>query len=155
MLAPVRPSTEVIGTLLPHVASEFGLPAECAVVVGTGDEHAASVGAGAIEAGVVVDVTGTAEPVTTVSATPVRDPLGLVETHGHAVPGSWPIENPGFVSGGSTLWLAGLLRFRRPGLSPGVGGTTGQRGVLFLPALSGRQHRGGTTGCAAACSASR
>ena len=40
--------------------------ATCAVVVGTGDEHAASVGAGAIEPGVVVDVTGTAEPVTTV-----------------------------------------------------------------------------------------
>jgi hypothetical protein len=62
-----------------------------------------------IEAGVVVDVTGTAEPVTTVAAAPVRDPLGLVETHGHAVPGAWLIENPGFVSGGSTLWLAGLL----------------------------------------------
>src|SRR5258705_11285401 len=73
MLAPVRPSTEVVGTLLPDIASELGLPSRCAVVVGTGDEHAASVGAGAIEAGVVVDVTGTAEPVTTVSPTPVRD----------------------------------------------------------------------------------
>ena len=28
MFAPVRPSTEVVGTLLPDVASEFGLPAE-------------------------------------------------------------------------------------------------------------------------------
>src|ERR1700741_662969 len=44
MFAPVRPSTEVVGTLLPRVASEFGLPAGCVVVVGTGDEHAASVG---------------------------------------------------------------------------------------------------------------
>ena len=35
---------------------QLGLPTSCAVVVGTGDEHAASVGAGAIEAGVVVDV---------------------------------------------------------------------------------------------------
>ena len=128
MFAPVRPSTEVVGTLLPDVASEFGLPASCAVVVGTGDEHAASVGAGAIEAGVVVDVTGTAEPVTTVSAAPVRDPLGLVETHGHAVPGSWLIENPGFVSGGSTLWLAGLLGVPQAEVFPlALSGTTGQR----------------------------
>jgi xylulokinase len=108
------------------------------VVVGTGDEHAASVGAGAIEAGVVVDVTGTAEPVTTVSAAPVRDPLGLVETHGHAVPGSWLIENPGFVSGGSTLWLAGLLGIPQAEVFPlALEAPPASEGVLFLPALSG------------------
>ncbi len=139
MLPPVRPSTEVVGTLRHDVAAELGLTDRCAVVVGTGDEHAASVGAGAIEPGVVVDVTGTAEPVTTVAAEPVRDPLGLVETHGHAVPGSWLIENPGFVSGGSTLWLAnGLLGvpqgevFARARQAPPA-----SDGVLFLPALSG------------------
>ncbi|MFY9921574.1 MAG: FGGY family carbohydrate kinase, partial [Mycobacterium sp.] len=138
MLPTVRPSTDVVGTLRPDVAADLGLPATCVVVVGTGDEHAASVGAGAIESGVVVDVTGTAEPVTTVAAEPVRDPLGVVETHGHAVPGSWLIENPGFVSGGSTLWLAGLLGvpqgeiFTRAREAPAA-----SDGVLFLPALSG------------------
>jgi xylulokinase len=138
MFAPVRPSTEVVSTLRPDIASEFGLPVSCAVVVGTGDEHAASVGAGAIEAGVVVDVTGTAEPVTTVSAAPVRDPLGLVETHGHAVPGSWLIENPGFVSGGSTLWLAGLLGIPQAEVFPlALEAPPASEGVLFLPALSG------------------
>lgn len=139
MLPPVRPSTDVVGALRPDVAADLGLPAHCVVVVGTGDEHAASVGAGAIEAGVVVDVTGTAEPVTTVAAEPVRDPLGVVETHGHAVPGAWLIENPGFVSGGSTLWLAnGFLGipqgdiFARAREAPPT-----SDGVLFLPALSG------------------
>ncbi len=138
MLPPVRPSTEVVGTLRPGVAAEFGLPTSCAVVVGTGDEHAASVGAGAIESGVVVDVTGTAEPVTTAAATPVRDPLGVVETHGHAVPGSWLIENPGFVSGGSTLWLAGLLGVSQAEVFPlAAAAPPASDGVLFLPALSG------------------
>lgn len=139
MLPQVRPSTDVVGTLRPDVAADLGLPATCAVVVGTGDEHAASVGAGAIEPGVIVDVTGTAEPVTTVADQPVRDPLGLVETHGHAVPGTWLIENPGFVSGGSTLWLSnGLLGipqadvFARAREAPPA-----SDGVLFLPALSG------------------
>ena len=62
-----------------------------------------------------------------------------METHGHAVPGSWLIENPGFVSGGSTLWLAnGLLGvpqgevFERARQAPPA-----SDGVLFLPALSG------------------
>ncbi|MBS1693938.1 MAG: hypothetical protein JST91_17125 [Actinobacteria bacterium] len=156
MLAPVRPSTDVVGTLRPTVAAEFGLPRECRVVVGTGDEHAASVGAGAIEAGVVVDVTGTAEPVTTVSAAPVRDPCCLVETHGHAVPGSWLIENPGFVSGGSTLWLAGVLGVAQAEIFPlAHAAPPGSDGVLFLPALSGAtaprwndRMRGGLLGLA-------
>ncbi len=62
----------------------------------------------------------------------------MVETHGHAVPGSWLIENPGFVSGGSTLWLANLLGvpqgeiFTRAREAPPA-----SDGVLFLPALSG------------------
>ncbi|HET9667885.1 MAG TPA: FGGY family carbohydrate kinase [Desertimonas sp.] len=138
MLPPVRPSTEVVGTLRPDVAAELGLTTRCAVVVGTGDEHAASVGAGAIESGVVVDVTGTAEPVTTAAATPVRDPLGVVETHGHAVPGSWLIENPGFVSGGSTLWLAGLLGVSQAEVFPlAKAAPPASNGVLFIPALSG------------------
>jgi len=156
MFAPVRQSTDVVGTLRLDVASELGLPASCAVVVGTGDEHAASVGAGAIEAGVVVDVTGTAEPVTTVSATPVRDPLCLVETHGHAVPGAWLIENPGFVSGGSTLWLAGLLGVPQADVfSLAMAAPAASEGVLFLPALSGAtaprwndRMRGGLLGLA-------
>ena len=42
MLPPVRSSTEVVGTLRPELAAEFGLSARCTVVVGTGDEHAAS-----------------------------------------------------------------------------------------------------------------
>ena len=139
MLPPVRPSTDVVGTLRPDVAAELGLTTRCAVVVGTGDEHAASVGAGAIESGVVVDVTGTAEPVTTVAAAPVRDPLGVVETHGHAVPGSWLIENPGFVSGGSTLWLAnGLLAIPQGEVfALARQAPPASDGVLFLPALSG------------------
>jgi xylulokinase len=138
-LPQVRPSTDVIGTLRPDVAADLGLADTCEVVVGTGDEHAASVGAGAIAPGVIVDVTGTAEPVTTVADEPVRDPLGVVETHGHAVPGTWLIENPGFVSGGSTLWLSGGLLgiphadvFARAREAPPA-----SDGVLFLPALSG------------------
>ncbi len=43
--------------------TELGLPVGCEVLVGTGDDHAAAVGAGAVRPGVVADVTGTAEPI--------------------------------------------------------------------------------------------
>ena len=154
MLAPVRPSTEVVGTLLPDVAAEFGLPTSCAVVVGTGDEHAASVGAG--DRGRCrrrrhrYRRTGD-----TVAAAPVRDPLCLVETHGHAVPGSWLVENPGFVSGGSTLWLAGLLGVPQAEVFPAQQAPPASDGVLFLPALSGSTAPRWNDRCVAASSASR
>ena len=62
-----------------------------------------------------------------------------METHAHAITGLLLVENPGFVSGGCTLWCGEpcsaptrLGCSRRPRrLRPG------SDGVLFLPALSG------------------
>jgi xylulokinase len=86
----------------------------------------------------VVDVTGTAEPVAVPSNDFVLDDLRLVETHAHAVADMLLIENPGFVSGGSTSWWAraqGLPQsevFVHAALAP-----PGSEGALFLPTLSG------------------
>jgi xylulokinase len=63
----------------------------------------------------------------------------LVETHAHAVPGTLLVENPGFVSGGSTLWLAGSV-LRRPQadlFALAAKAPAGSDGVMFLPTLSG------------------
>ena len=96
-------------------------------------------GAGAIVPGLVADVTGTAEPVAVTAPGPVFDPERVVETHAHAITGLLLVENPGFVSGGCTLWWretilgtdqAGL--FALAALAP-----AGADGVLFVPALSG------------------
>jgi xylulokinase len=128
----------VIGTLRPEVADRFGLAARSRVVAGTGDDHAAALGAGAIRPGTLVDVTGTAEPVAVPATEIVIDSDHLVETHAHAVEGMLLLENPGFVSGGSTQWLArisghpqGKLFELAQSAPPGSGG------VVFVPALSG------------------
>jgi xylulokinase len=138
LLAPVVEATTDLGPILPARAAELGLDPGCRVIVGTGDEHAGAVGAGAVTAGVVVDITGTAEPIGTTAATPAFDPDRLVEPHAHAVGGAYLVENPGFVSGGSVLWLARLLATtqaeviaRADDAPPGAGGVT------FVPALSG------------------
>lgn len=138
-LARIRPAAEIAGTLTEQAAAALGLDRRCAVVVGTGDEHGACVGAGAIVPGLVADVTGTAEPVAVTAPGPVFDAERVVETHAHAITGLLLVENPGFVSGGCTLWWgetilgtdqAGL--FARAAQAP-----AGSDGVLFLPALSG------------------
>jgi xylulokinase len=138
-LPTILPSHETAGSLTAAAAEALGLTRDCVVAVGTGDDHAATVGAGAHVPGVVVDVTGTAEPVTTPAARAVVDGEGLVETHAHAIDEMLLVENPGFVSGGSTAWLAGILGmdsqaeiFARAQQAP-----AGSEGVLFLPALSG------------------
>ena len=94
------------GTLRAEVADALGLSRHCRVIVGTGDDHAGALGAGALAPGVIVDVTGTAEPVAVPSREAVLDDERMIETHAHAVDEMLLVENPGFVSGGSTRWWA-------------------------------------------------
>jgi xylulokinase len=137
-LPAIRAAHDVIGPLRRRVADQLGLSPRCHVAVGTGDDHGAALGAGAVGPGIVVDVTGTAEPVAVPSRELVLDELRLVETHAHAVDGMLLIENPGFVSGGSTSWWARAQRipqgevFAQAALAP-----PGSDGALFLPTLSG------------------
>ena len=137
-LPPILPAVEVIGPLRPEAAEALGLSTKCHVAVGTGDEHGAALGAGAVSPGVMVDVTGTAEPVAVPATDLVLDDERLVETHAHAVADMLLIENPGFVSGGSTSWWAAAQGvpqsevFVQAALAP-----PGSEGALFLPTLSG------------------
>ena len=138
-LPAVADSTTVAGTLTPQAAEVLGLTTACLVAVGSGDEHAASLGAGVLRPGPVCDIAGTAEPVAVAAAAPVFDATRLVETHAHADPRSWLIENPGFVSGGSVRWFndtIGRTTFddlcaQAAAVPPGA------HGLTFLPALSG------------------
>lgn len=138
-LGEIREATDVVGTLTTDAAAALGLTTRCQVLVGTGDDHAGAIGAGVIAPGPVADVTGTAEPVAVCAQQPVFDAGGLVETHAHAVPGRYLVENPGFVSGGSTLWLARNVLGVQQGEVLELAGTAapGCAGLLFVPALSG------------------
>jgi xylulokinase len=149
-LAPVRPAHAVLGPIRDWLRDATGLDAATLVVLGAGDEMAATLGAGVVEPGVVCDVMGTAEPVCAVVAAPAHDPTGLVELHPHADPDTWLLENPGWLSGGAYRWfrdeLGGpeaaraaesgadvyeLLNALAQCAPPGAGGVT------WLPALAG------------------
>jgi xylulokinase len=104
-LAPLGAATATLGKLRPNVAESLGLNLETLVMIGCGDEHAACLGAGVTGPGIVGDIAGTAEPVCAASPEPAFDPTRLVETHCHADPDLWLLENPGFVSGGNYRWF--------------------------------------------------
>jgi len=138
LLAPIAASHEIAGPLLAEAAAETGLTTRCLAVVGTGDDHGAALGAGVVEPGLIADVTGTAEPVGTVAPELVLDSEQLLETHAHAVDGTILVENPGFVSGGSILWLAQVLGAQQPDIIAWAAqAPAGADGVTFLPTLSG------------------
>jgi xylulokinase len=148
-LPPVQKATTVLGHPLDWFREATGLDSSTDVVLGCGDEMAATLGAGVIDAGTVCDVLGTAEPVCAVTERPVNDESGVVEAHPHADPDNWLLENPGWLSGGAYRWF-------RDELASGVGGADGNQkvsyealndliaespagadGVIFLPFLGG------------------
>jgi xylulokinase len=105
LLPPIFPSTKVLGTLRREAAERLGLMTSTKVILGSGDEHAACLGAGVTKPGLVCDIAGTAEPVCASSRNVLFDHSGLVETHCHADPDLWLLENPGFVSGANYRWF--------------------------------------------------
>lgn len=149
-LPPIYPANHVLGTLRPALAERMGLSSATRVILGCGDEHAASLGAGVIKSGMVCDIAGTAEPVCAAAAAPFFDESGLVETHCHAHPDFWLLENPGFVSGGNYRWFrdhfAGeeVLRANQLGMEAydllnemAASVSPGSEGLLLLPCLMG------------------
>jgi xylulokinase len=149
-LAPVHPAHTVLGPVAPWLREAAGLDASTQVVLGCGDEMAATLGAGVIEPGVVCDVMGTAEPVCAVVPGPVLDADGVTELHPHAVPGGWLLENPGWLSGGAYRWFRDELGSVEAARAAATGADVyellnslaerapaGADGVLWVPALAG------------------
>jgi len=149
-LVPIHPATAVLGGLLPDIAQTLGLSPHTRVVLGCGDEHAACLGAGVVEPGLVCDITGTAEPIGAASAHLHFDETGLVETHCHAHPDLWLLENPGFVSGGTYRWFRDQMGQEEVGRAAQTGADAyelldqaaqtvppGSDGLIMLPCLMG------------------
>jgi xylulokinase len=149
-LAPILSSLTEIGPLRGEIAEKMGLKPSTRVILGSGDEHAACLGAGVVRPGLVCDIAGTAEPVCVSSTNVVFDPTGLVETHCHADPELWLLENPGFASGANYRWFRD--EFSEPeiqtassqGQSPyellnelAAKAPPGSDGMIFLPCLMG------------------
>lgn len=149
-LARLDAATRPLGILRPTVAEALGLKATTVVMIGGGDEHAACLGAGVVQPGLAGDIAGTAEPVCAASARLAFDPTHLIETHCHADPDLWLLENPGFVSGGNLRWYrdhfsplevrAAQAQNQSPYLLLEAGAARvppGAQGVIFLPCLMG------------------
>jgi xylulokinase len=139
-LAPVGAANATLGKLRSSIADKLGLNSNTLVMMGCGDEHAACLGAGVTRPGLVCDIAGTAEPVCASSAELAFDPTHLVETHCHADPDLWLLENPGFVSGGNYRWLRDQFAKGESYITLDAEAAVvppGSEGMTFLPSLMG------------------
>ncbi|HEX6331699.1 MAG TPA: xylulokinase [Actinomycetota bacterium] len=133
---------EVTGEISADAAAETGLRAGTPVVAGGGDQAAAAVGVGAVEAGVVSVSVGTSGVVFATTEGPLVEPEGRLHAFCHSVPGRWHVM-------GVMLSAAGSLRWYRDALAPGMEFGTlveeagsvaaGSDGLLFLPYLTGER----------------
>jgi xylulokinase len=146
LLPRIYPATKVLGTLRSELTEPLGLSTSTKVILGSGDEHAACLGAGVTKPGLVCDIAGTAEPVCASSQSALFDKSGLVETHCHADPDLWLLENPGFVSGANYRWFRD--QFCSPEIAQNVNAYAlldkeaetirpGSEGLIMLPCLMG------------------
>ncbi|GIL44641.1 hypothetical protein Vafri_2161 [Volvox africanus] len=79
MFPPLASSPEeVVGPLLPELASELGLPAGVVVALGSGDNAMSALGAGAAGDGETVVSLGTSGTIFAKSPIPILDPTGVI-----------------------------------------------------------------------------
>jgi xylulokinase len=138
LLPRIAAAESLAGQLTERGASIAGLPRGIPVAVGTGDDFATPLGGGLVTPGRVAVSIGTGEVVGALHATPLRDRGALVETHAYPG-GTYFIENPGWLGGGSMLWLGSILAMSDFAAMDALAAEAppGCDGLTFIPALSG------------------
>ncbi|HEU4847496.1 MAG TPA: xylulokinase [Rubrobacteraceae bacterium] len=131
---------ERTGELGRSVAGELGLPPGLPVAAGGGDNAAAAVGVGVIDAGLLSSSIGTSGVLFAPADEFAPDPSGRIHAFCHAVPGEYHLM-------GVTLSAGGSLRWWRETLGKGYDELVeaaseiepGAEGLIFLPYLSGER----------------
>jgi xylulokinase len=130
------------GRLRADVAAELGLPAGIPIAAGGGDNAAAAVGSGIIEAGLASSSIGTSGVLFTHTPLFTPDPSGRLHAFCHAVPGAYHLMGVTLSAGGSLNWWRRVLgeQFEYDTLIDlAASAPIGSEGLLFLPYLSGER----------------
>ena len=152
-LPEVQPNATPIGPILPRVAGELGLPSDVLIVAGAWDAFAASVGAGAVDPGVVALACGTWHSFTL--AVEAGWPAELVNEGMNICPHPGPTgfgilgTNP---NGMSVIdWARDLFGISIPELNLALAAAGAEPGDVFadaaltpLPHASGARRQGAT-----------
>jgi xylulokinase len=142
MLPKCYESSDVTGTITRKIAELTGLAAGTPVVGGGGDQAAAGVGNGIVEAGIVSCTLGTSGVVFAHMEKVAYDPAGRVHTFCHAVRDKWHVMGVTQGAGLSLQWFRNRLA---PGtdydalMAEAAQSPAGAQGLFWLPYLMGER----------------
>ena len=105
LLGRMYESCQVTGTVTPQAAAETGLAQGTPVAGGAGDNAAAAVGTGVVEAGKAFTTIGTSGVIFAHADQVTIDPRGRVHTFCSAAPGAWTVMSCTLAAGLSLKWL--------------------------------------------------
>jgi len=135
-LAPVVPSDQVSGRLVPSAADALGLVAGTPVVIGAGDRACEVLGTGASESCPMVSWGTTANVSLPVGERPARRPPGMVLSR--AADAGWLVEGGLSAAGSFVDWLGRITGHPPGALAELAGeGLPGARGLTAAPWLDG------------------
>jgi xylulokinase len=130
---------KVVGTLRPEVAAELGLPAECVVSTGGGDNMMGAIGTGNVRESVVTMSLGTSSTVYSYSDVPVLDPTGNVAPFCSSSGGWLPLVCTMNATNVVTQTLSQLGKTVAD-IEAALDATVpGADGLIFLPFLNGER----------------
>jgi xylulokinase len=132
---------EETGVLSAPVADELGLTEGAPIAAGGGDNAAAAVGTGIVEAGRVSSSLGTSGVVFAHSDAFDPDPSGRLHAFCHAVPGAYHLMGVTLAAGASLRWwrdIVGSTSYGKLG-ELAASAPPGAEGLLFLPYLTGER----------------
>jgi len=132
-------SEQVVGTVREEVAGELGLPLECVVSTGGGDNMMGAIGTGNVREGVVTLSLGTSSTVYSFTAEPVLDPSGNVAPFCSSSGGWLPLVCTMNATNVVTQTLTALGKTVAD-IEPALEATQpGSEGLCFLPFLNGER----------------
>lgn len=129
------------GRLRADVAADLGLPAGIPIAAGGGDNAAAAVGSGIVEAGLASSSIGTSGVIFTHTPQFTPDPSGRLHAFCHAVPGAYHLMGVTLSAGGSLQWWRHVLGDHEYDalIELAESAPIGSEGLVFLPYLSGER----------------
>jgi len=136
-------SEEVVGKVIPQVASEIGLSHNTLVVAGAMDQMAGAIGAGNINPGIITETTGTALTIIATVDEPIYDSQRRIPCSPHVVPNRFVLMPYCETAGIVLKWFRDTFGTKNEGenynalmeLAKSI--PAGSEGLLALPHFAG------------------
>ena len=140
LFAAPAPATAIAGTLTAEAAGQLDLARGTPVIAGSSDGTSAMYGAGVLDDGKAVLVSGTTDVLMMCCATAPRNPSHVLSVNSGMLPGTYLVGGPLGLSGGSLQYFEQLLQTSVARLEKKIHDLPpGSDGLLIFPGLTGER----------------